>query len=45
VNTVADPAALGPRLAARLAALRNAPHRSRGFVAHGVLRRLAGMTL
>jgi flagellum-specific ATP synthase len=45
VNQIADPAALGSRLAARLAALRNAPHRSRGFVAHGVLRRMAGMTL
>ena len=45
MNHVADPAALSPRLATRLARLRNAPHRSRGFVAHGVLRRMAGMTL
>jgi flagellum-specific ATP synthase len=35
----------GPRLAARLAALRRRPFSSRGFVAHGVLRRMAGMTL
>jgi flagellum-specific ATP synthase len=45
VSQIADPVALGSRLAARLSALRNAPHRSRGFVAHGVLRRMAGMTL
>jgi flagellum-specific ATP synthase len=35
----------GVALAARLAALRAYPHRMRGFVAHGVLRRMAGMTL
>jgi flagellum-specific ATP synthase len=34
-----------PRLARRLAALRRQPLASRGFVAHGVLRRMAGMTL
>jgi flagellum-specific ATP synthase len=45
VNQAPDPAALGTRLATRLAALRHAPYRSRGFVAHGVLRRMAGMTL
>ncbi|MEO8466680.1 MAG: FliI/YscN family ATPase [Gammaproteobacteria bacterium] len=45
MSEVADPAALNRRLAARLAALRNAPYRSRGFVAHGVLRRMTGMTL
>jgi flagellum-specific ATP synthase len=33
------------RLAARLAALRRLPAEGRGFVAHGVLRRMAGMTL
>ena len=40
-----DPNQLGPRLATRLAALRAYPHETRGFVAHGVLRRMAGMTL
>jgi len=45
VKQVPDPAGLGTRLCARFSALRTAPHRSRGFVAHGVLRRLAGMTL
>jgi flagellum-specific ATP synthase len=33
------------RLAARLAELKGFTHSSRGFVAHGVLRRMAGMTL
>jgi flagellum-specific ATP synthase len=33
------------RLASRLAALRRLPAEGRGFVAHGVLRRMAGMTL
>jgi flagellum-specific ATP synthase len=45
MTTVPDPAALGTRLAARLAALRSFPRVSRGFAAHGVLRRMAGMTL
>jgi flagellum-specific ATP synthase len=40
-----DPTARGARLAARLAALRTFPHATRGFAAHGVLRRMAGMTL
>jgi flagellum-specific ATP synthase len=35
----------GARLAARLAALRSHPHTAHGFAAHGVLRRMAGMTL
>jgi flagellum-specific ATP synthase len=35
----------GARLAARIAALRAVEPRSRGFVAHGVLSRMAGMTL
>jgi flagellum-specific ATP synthase len=35
----------GARLAARLAALRTHPHATRGFAAHGVLRRMAGITL
>jgi flagellum-specific ATP synthase len=35
----------GTRLAARIAALRGTSPRSRGFVAHGVLSRMAGMTL
>jgi flagellum-specific ATP synthase len=43
--TVANPTARGARLAARLAALRSHPHTTRGFAAHGVLRRMAGMTL
>jgi flagellum-specific ATP synthase len=42
---VANPTARGARLAARLAALRSHPHTTRGFAAHGVLRRMAGMTL
>jgi flagellum-specific ATP synthase len=33
------------RLVRRISALRRHPHRTRGFVAHGVLRRAAGMTL
>jgi flagellum-specific ATP synthase len=40
-----DPAQTSTVLAANLAALRRYPHRSRGFVAHGVLSRAAGMTL
>jgi flagellum-specific ATP synthase len=40
-----DPASRGARLAARLAELRTHPHTTRGFAAHGVLRRMAGMTL
>jgi flagellum-specific ATP synthase len=44
-DTQFDPAARNTRLARGLASLRAHPHRSRGFVAHGVLRRLAGMTL
>ena len=35
----------GEGLAARLAALSAYPHTTRGFVPHGVLRRMAGMTL
>jgi flagellum-specific ATP synthase len=45
---VSDPAEIagrGPRLAARLTELRRAAKRSRGFVAHGILSRMAGMTL
>jgi flagellum-specific ATP synthase len=42
---VANPTIRGARLAARLAALRSHPHTTRGFAAHGVLRRMAGMTL
>jgi flagellum-specific ATP synthase len=37
--------ARGARLAVRLAALRAHAHASRGFVAHGVLRRMTGMAL
>jgi flagellum-specific ATP synthase len=40
-----DLRARGSALAARLAALRGYPHTTRGFVPHGVLRRMAGMTL
>jgi flagellum-specific ATP synthase len=40
-----DAQARSARLAARLGVLGAQPHRSRGFVAHGVLRRMAGMTL
>ena len=40
-----EPASRGSRLAARLAALRTYPHATRGFAAHGVLRRMAGITL
>jgi flagellum-specific ATP synthase len=43
--SVANPTVRGARLAARLAALRSHPHTTRGFAAHGVLRRMAGMTL
>src|SRR5690606_35530620 len=39
------PSARGARWARSLAALRQHPHRSRGLVVHGVLRRLTGMTL
>jgi flagellum-specific ATP synthase len=42
---VPNPTARGARLAARLAALRSHAHATRGFAAHGVLRRMAGMTL
>jgi flagellum-specific ATP synthase len=45
VSPVPEPSTRGARLAARLAALRTFPHRKRGFAAHGVLRRMAGMTL
>ena len=45
MSPVPDPAARAARLAGRLAALRTHPHASRGFTAHGVLRRMAGMTL
>jgi flagellum-specific ATP synthase len=38
------PITRGARLAARLKALRGFPHASRGFAAHGVLRRMTGMT-
>jgi flagellum-specific ATP synthase len=40
-----DPARRSTRIASRLEAIRSYPHASRGFVAHGVLRRMAGMTL
>ncbi len=40
-----NPTARGARLAARLATLRSHAHTTRGFAAHGVLRRVAGMTL
>ena len=40
-----NPDARGARLAARLAALRRQAHTTRGFAAHGVLRRMTGMTL
>jgi flagellum-specific ATP synthase len=43
--SVANPTVRGARLAARIAALRSYPHTTRGFAAHGVLRRMAGMTL
>jgi flagellum-specific ATP synthase len=42
---VLDPSSRSARLTARLAALRAYPHRTRGFAAHGVLTRMAGMTL
>src|SRR5688572_1581438 len=42
---VMDPSSRSARLTARLAALRTYPHRTRGFAAHGVLTRMAGMTL
>jgi flagellum-specific ATP synthase len=45
MSPVANPTARGARLAVRLAALRSHPHTTRGFAAHGVLRRMAGMTL
>jgi flagellum-specific ATP synthase len=45
MSALPDPAARAARLAARLAALRTHRHASRGFAAHGVLRRMAGMTL
>ena len=40
-----DPASRSARLASRLAGLRTHRHVTRGFAAHGVLRRLTGMTL
>src|SRR5262245_64391031 len=40
-----DSANRNERFARNLQTLRAAPFRSRGFVAHGVLRRMAGMTL
>jgi flagellum-specific ATP synthase len=40
-----DVSARGARLAARLEELRAHPHATRGFAAHGVLRRMTGMTL
>jgi flagellum-specific ATP synthase len=40
-----DPHSRGARLSARLAALRTHAHATRGFAAHGVLRRMTGMTL
>ncbi len=43
--TLPDPASRSARLTARLAALRTFPHETRGFAAHGVLTRMAGMTL
>jgi flagellum-specific ATP synthase len=45
MSPVPNPTARGARLAARLAALRSHAHTTRGFAAHGVLRRMAGMTL
>jgi flagellum-specific ATP synthase len=45
VTAPSEIAGRGPRLAARIAALRTFPPRARGFVAHGVLSRMAGMTL
>ena len=45
MSALPDPAARAGRLVKRLAALRTHPHASRGFAAHGVLRRMAGMTL
>ena len=45
MSALPDPAARAARLVTRLAALRTHPHASRGFAAHGVLRRMAGMTL
>jgi len=43
--TPTDPRVRGPALAVRLAALRGLELATRGFVTHGVLRRMAGMTL
>jgi flagellum-specific ATP synthase len=40
-----DPNGRAARLATRLKSLRAYPHTARGFAAHGVLRRMAGMTL
>jgi flagellum-specific ATP synthase len=45
MSIATDARARSIRLARRLHALRNHPHATRGFVAHGVLRRMAGMTL
>jgi flagellum-specific ATP synthase len=42
---VPDPISRSARLASRLAELHSHPHATRGFAAHGVLRRLTGMTL
>ena len=43
--TLSDPAGRSTRLAVRLAKLRTHAHSTRGFAAHGVLRRVTGMTL
>src|SRR5262245_40665729 len=45
MSALPDPASRNARLTARLAALRSFPHETRGFAAHGVLTRMAGMTL
>ena len=45
MTAVADTTTRSARLAARLNALQRRPIDGRGFVAHGVLRRMAGMTL
>jgi flagellum-specific ATP synthase len=45
MSATPDPTSRSARLTARLGALRNFPHKTRGFAAHGVLTRMAGMTL
>jgi flagellum-specific ATP synthase len=45
MSSLPAPDGRGARLAARLAALRSHAHTTRGFAAHGVLRRMTGMTL